>query len=67
MSVNRVCAVENAVIDNFVHSNDVQVQCQIGYPMRDAVESISYDDEIAAYVDKYVDNISEHIINDTLI
>lgn len=62
-----LCAVENAIIDNFVHSNDVQVQCQIGYPIRDAIENISYDDEIAKYVDNYVDNISEHIINDVLI
>ena len=62
-----LCAVENAVIDNFVHSNDPQVQCQIGYPIRDAIEGISYDDEIAAYVDNYMDNISEHIINDVFV
>ena len=59
-----LCAVENAIIDNFVHSDDPQTQCQIGYPLRDAVESISYDAEIEEYVNNYVDNIAEHVIND---
>jgi hypothetical protein len=62
-----LCAVENAIIDNFVHSDDPQTQCQIGYPLRDAVESISYDAEIEEYVNNYVDNIAEHVINDVFM